>query len=146
MEATRDLAGRRDRRGEDETGVKAAGAMARFAEPVVLLRVEGGVLLALSVLLYWFNGGSWLVFALLLLAPDLSALGYLGGRRVGAAAYNTFHTYAGPALLAAYSLLGGSSMGISVALIWFSHIAMDLLVGYGLKHPTGFKETHPGRL
>jgi hypothetical protein len=34
----------------------------------------------------------------LLLAPDLSALGYLGGRRVGAAAYNAFHTYAGPAL------------------------------------------------
>ena len=81
MEATRDI-GRGDRRGEDETGMRVVGAMARFAEPAVLLRLEGGVLLALSALLYWLNGESWLLFVLLLLAPDVSALGYLAGPRV----------------------------------------------------------------
>ena len=146
MEATRGGLRGRGPVHEEETGMKAARAIARFADPTVLLRVEGGVLLALGVLLYWLNGESWLLFALLFLAPDLSALGYLAGPRVGAAAYNLFHTYAVPALLAAYGLLGGSPAAVSVALVWFAHIAMDRLVGYGLKHPISFKETHLRRL
>ncbi len=130
MEAAREV-----RKGGANRVGREAEAMAGFADPTVLLRVEGGVLLALGVLLYWLDGGSWLLFALLFLAPDLSALGYLGGRRVGAAAYNVFHTYAGPVLLAAYGLLGGGQMAISVALIWSAHIAMDRLLGYWLKSP-----------
>ncbi len=123
---------------EEETGMKGAGAMAWFADPAVLLRAEGGVLLALSVLLYWLNGGSWVWFGLLLFAPDLSALGYLAGPRIGATAYNLFHTYAVPVLLAAYGLLGGNPGVVSVALVWSAHIAMDRLVGYGLKSPMKF--------
>ena len=138
MEGTRGGLRGRSLVGEEETGMRAAGAMARFADPAALLRAEGGVLLALSVLLYWLNGGSWVLFGLLLFAPDLSALGYLAGPRVGAAAYNLFHTYAVPALLAAYGLLGGSPAAVSVALVWFDHIAMDRLVGYGLKYLTEF--------
>ena len=116
--------------------MKAAGAMARFADPAVLLRAEGGVLLALGVVLYWLNGGSWFLFGLLLFAPDLSALGYLAGPRIWAAGYNLFHTYAGPALLAAFGLLGGSPAAVLVALVWFAHIGMDRLAGYWLKYPT----------
>ena len=138
MEATRGGLGGRSPVREEETGMRAAGAMARYADPTVLLRVEGGVLLALGVLLYWLNGGGWVLFGLLLFAPGLSALGYLAGPRVGAAAYNLFHTYAVPAPLAAYGLLGGSPAAVSVALVWFAHIAMDRLVGYGLKYPTEF--------
>ena len=33
------------------------------------------------------QGGSWLVFAVLFLAPDASFAGYLGGPRIGAAVY-----------------------------------------------------------
>ena len=146
MEATRGGLRGRSPVHEEETGVRAGGAMARFTDPAVLLRAESGVLLVLSVLLYWFNGGNWVLLGLLLFAPDLSALGYLAGPRVGAAAYNLFHIYAVPALLAAYGLLGGSPAAVSVALVWFGHIAMDRLVGYGLKYPTGFKNTHLGRL
>ena len=65
MEATRGgLRGRSPVREEEteEAGIRAAGAMAGFADPGVLFRVEGGVLLALSVLLYWLNGGSWVLF------------------------------------------------------------------------------------
>jgi uncharacterized protein DUF4260 len=46
-----------------------------------------------SALLYCLYGGSWWLFALLLLAPDASMLGYLGGPSIGAAAYNAFHSY-----------------------------------------------------
>ena len=31
---------------------------------------------------------------------------------------------------------------IAVALIWTSHITFDRLLGYGLKYPTFFKDTH----
>ena len=117
-----------------------------FTRPGVLLRTEGAVLLALSVLLYWLNGGSWILFGLLFLAPDLSMLGYLVGTRVGAIVYNVFHTYALPAALAGYGLVGGSTVAVSVALIWLAHIGMDRMLGYGLKYSSGFKDTHLGRL
>ncbi len=61
----------------------------------VLLRLEGLALCAGAVLLYAFSGSSWLLFAALLLAPDLSFAGYLAGPRVGAACYNVVHTTIG---------------------------------------------------
>ncbi len=50
-------------------------------------------MLAMSVLLYWINGASWVLFALLFVAADLSLLGYLTGPRVGVANYNALHAY-----------------------------------------------------
>jgi hypothetical protein len=121
-------------------------ALLGFSRPAVLLRAEGAALLLTSVMLYWVSGGSWLLFALLLLVPDLSMLGYLAGPRVGATVYNVFHAYPLPAALGAFGLLGGSPLALAVALVWFAHIGMDRLVGYGLKYPTEFKDTHLGRV
>ena len=110
--------------------------------PPALLRIEGAILLLLSILLYNLIGGSWLLFVLLFLAPDLSMLGYLSGPRTGAISYNLFHTYVLPGLLAAFGLLTGSPLLVSLALVWFAHIGFDRMVGYGLKYPTGFFDTH----
>jgi hypothetical protein len=30
--------------------------------------------------------------------------------------------------------------------VWFAHIGMDGLAGYGLKYPTAFGDTHLGRV
>jgi hypothetical protein len=120
--------------------------VARFLRPAALLRVEGVALLVLSVLLYRVNGGGWLMFGVLLLAPDLSMLGYLAGPQVGAAIYNTFHTYAMPAVAGALGMIFASPVAVAVALIWFAHIGMDRTVGYGLKYPTSFKDTHLQRV
>ena len=114
--------------------------------PAILLRAEGAILLITSVLLYYQVGGSWLLFALLLFAPDLSMLGYLAGKPAGAAIYNLAHIYAGPAALALYGILGGNTLALSLALIWLAHIGMDRLLGYGLKYTTDFKDTHLGRV
>jgi hypothetical protein len=118
----------------------------KLALPPVLVRTEGAVLLTLSVLLYGLFGESWLLFVVLFLVPDLSMLGYLGGSLIGAVSYNWFHTYAPAGLLAAFGLLTGSSLLVSVALVWFSHIGFDRMVGFGLKYPTGFFDTHLHRL
>ena len=107
--------------------------------PPTLVRIEGAVMLALSILLYGLEGESWLLFVVLFLVPDLSMLGYLGGPRIGAVSYNLFYTHAPPGMLAAFGLLAGSSLLVSVALVWFSHIGFDRMVGFGLKYPTNFR-------
>ena len=117
-----------------------------FSRPTAMFRVEGAALLALSALLYWVNGESWIIFALLLLGPDLSMVGYHAGPKVGAVGYNAFHAYPLPAAVGALGLFDGSSLAVAVALIWFAHIGLDRILGYGLKYPTGFKDTHLGRL
>ena len=112
--------------------------------PWVLLRVEGAVVFTASLWLYAYLGANWLLFALLLLAPDVGMVGYLKGPRLGAALYNAFHTYATPALLAAVGVLAGQPLCVDIAAIWTAHIGFDRLLGYGLKYPTRFQDTHLG--
>src|SRR4028118_1134773 len=81
----------------------------KITGPGRLLRLEGATMLLLSVLFYGAYGGNWFLFVVLLLAPDLSALGYLAGTSVGSATYNLAHTYLLPALLAAFGVFGPSS-------------------------------------
>ncbi len=33
-----------------------------------------------------------------------------------------------------------------IALIWLTHIGVDRALGYGLRYPSGFKDTHLQRL
>lgn len=110
--------------------------------PRVLLHLEGAIVLLASLVLYALRGGNWWLFALLLLTPDLSALGYLAGSRLGARCYNLVHTYLLPGMLAAYGLLGGKELAFLLALIWFAHIGMDRVLGFGLKYMPEFKDTH----
>ncbi len=114
-----------------------------FTRPAVLLRMEEACLLIAAVLLYAHLHFSWLLFAVLFLAPDLFMLGYLANPRVGAALYNLGHVVFCPARLASPSAYGAHRpLAMAIAIIWFSHIAFDRLLGYGLKYPTHFKDTH----
>jgi hypothetical protein len=108
------------------------------------LRLEGLAALTLAVFFYARGGYSWLLFAALFLAPDLSFAAYLAGPRVGAAVYNALHSYVGPLALAALFLAVGRQPALS--LIWAAHIGFDRLLGYGLKYPTDFGDTHLGAI
>src|SRR5579859_3691276 len=103
----------------------------RLTMPALLLRLEGLALLASAVAVYIFLGDSWLAFAVLLLSPDLAALGYLYSPRLGGVLYNVVHTVSLPLLLGVSSLLLGLPLGIQLALIWLAHIGMDHALGYG---------------
>jgi hypothetical protein len=118
--------------------------MTVLTRPIVLLRLEGLTLFLTCLVLYALHDGSWLLFVLLALAPDLAMLGYRAGPRIGAACYNLAHTYPLPAALAAVGWQTNSDLSIALALIWLAHIGVDRAVGYGLKYPTGFKDTHLG--
>lgn len=109
-----------------------------------LLRLEGVVVLLAAIVLYAHVDGSWVMFAVLFLVPDVSFAGYLAGPRIGAIVYNVAHTYAGPLILAMALLSAG--MAVSVPLIWMAHIGFDRALGYGLKYPSAFADTHLGRI
>ena len=108
------------------------------------LRIEGLIVLGLAVYLYARGGHSWVVFATLFLLPDVSFAGYLAGPRIGAAVYNMAHSYVGPLLLTAALLT--TAANLMWALIWAAHIGFDRALGYGLKYPTAFADTHLGRI
>ncbi len=112
----------------------------------LVLRLEWAAVLAVAIAGYALADGSWLMFSLLILAPDLSMLGYLAGPAVGALAYNALHILVWPAALFIVGLLAGSAIAEHVAIIWVAHIAMDRALGYGLKLPTGFADTHLGTI
>jgi Domain of unknown function (DUF4260) len=123
-----------------------SGPSAVGGVPRIILRAEGAAVCLLAVLLYWRLGASWWLFAILFLTPDVSFLGYLGGPRAGAIAYNAAHTLAAPLLLAAAGLLLPAAQVIPLSLIWTAHIGFDRMLGYGLKYATGFGLIHLGRI
>lgn len=109
-------------------------------KPGLLLRLEAGCVLAGCVALYAMRHYSWIVFAVLFLAPDLAMIAYKAGTRAGAVAYNLVHTYVGPFVLVIFPVAR------PYALIWAAHIGFDRLLGFGLKYPTAFKDTHLQRV
>ena len=114
--------------------------------PAVLLHAEGLALLGAALVGYHALAASWTLFALLFLVPDLSMLGYLVDLRWGARAYNAAHTLLVPALLAGVGLFVGGHTLYPLAAIWLAHIGADRALGYGLKYPTSFRETHLSRV
>ena len=99
-----------------------------------------------AVIAYQQIGGGWGLLAMLILAPDLTLLGYLKGPRPGAALYNAGHSYLGPALLAAAGWWLAAPLAPRLALIWLAHIGLDRALGYKLKYMDGFGFTHLGRI
>ena len=112
--------------------------------PIPLLRLEGLALLAGSLALYAQLDGTWWWIPVLFLVPDLAALGYLAGPRIGAMAYNAVHATMLPTALGIIGLAVDSRTTMLLALIWLFHIGVDRLAGYGLKFPDQFGNTHLG--
>jgi hypothetical protein len=107
----------------------------------MLLRLEGAALLIGSIIVYIQLQASGWMFALLILAPDLSMLGYLAGVKIGSMVYNLIHIDLWPIGLIIYSVTSSSFSVIPIGLIWLTHIGGDRLLGFGLKYPMEFKAT-----
>jgi hypothetical protein len=113
-----------------------------LTKPRLLLHAEGAVIFVLTLWFYRAGHYLWWLFAALFLTPDFFMLGYLKDGKIGAATYNLVHTLAAPILLLFVALLLPSSGCFPYALIWLCHIGFDRMLGYGLKYPTFFKDTH----
>lgn len=114
-------------------------------------RLEAVFVAMAIIAVFVVAGHDWWWLAVLFLAYDLSALGYLAGPIVGAFAYNAVHNYAGPSLALLAALLvaaTGADAGVLaiVAASWGVHVAVDRALGYGLKTDAGFEHTHLGAI
>jgi hypothetical protein len=110
------------------------------------LRLEGAAAFVAGLALYGWLGGPWLIVLPLLLLPDVSAIGYVRGPRLGAFTYNVVHNWAlGLAVLGAAFATASAPLAIAGAIL-IAHVGIDRALGYGLKLPTSFQDTHLGRI
>ena len=110
------------------------------------LRIEGAAAFVAGLALFGWLGGQGLLAIPLLLLPDLSAVGYLRGPRLGAMTYNLVHNWAlGLGVLGLGIASGIAPVAIAGAIL-VAHVGMDRAAGYGLKLSTSFQDTHLGRI
>ncbi|AZA79841.1 DUF4260 family protein [Chryseobacterium sp. G0186] len=110
------------------------------------LKLEYIAFLLLGTFAFAQTGYSWWWFAGLFFAPDISMLGYTINSKVGAFFYNLFH-HLGIAIII---YLAGTLFTLPylqmIGAILFSHSAFDRILGYGLKYPDSFQNTHLGKI
>ena len=111
-----------------------------------ILRGEALAAFVAGIAIWVANDGSPLWLAAFLLVPDISMIGYLANDRIGSLTYNAVHNF-----ILAGALLGigwwlGWRFGLMAGALLLAHVGMDRALGYGLKLPTGFHDTHLGRI
>jgi len=116
------------------------------ALPVWFQRVESAAVAALVVVAFVQLDFAWWWLLAVFLLWDLSMVGYIASPRLGAISYNIGHSYLGPAALLALTWVSDARWPAFVALTWAFHIAVDRLLGYGLKFTDRFTHTHLGEL
>ena len=110
------------------------------------LRAEGFAGFILGVILWCALGGEWIWLLPALLLPDISMAGYLRGPHVGAITYNLVHNwFVGGLVLLIGLWLSIVPLAFAGAIL-VAHTGMDRVMGYGLKYPTSFADTHLGRI
>ncbi len=111
-------------------------------------RFEGLTVFVGGLGLLWHAGlpFGWWVAVLVFLLPDVSFAGYAAGPRIGALAYNTVHIYGFGVVMAVAGQLTGLPWLAACGLLWLAHSGFDRMMGYGLKLPTGFSDTHLGTI
>jgi hypothetical protein len=113
-----------------------------LTRPRWILHAEGAVAFAATLFFYARGHYPWWIFAVLFLAPDLFMLGYLINVRIGATFYNLVHTEIGPIALFLLAGILTAPHLLPYGLIWLAHLGFDRMLGFGLKYPTQFKDTH----
>lgn len=108
------------------------------------LKIEELAQFIFGIVLFSLLEYSWWWFPVLILTPDIGAIGYLINTKVGAFTYNLFHNKAVAIGIGLYGFYFDKTLLILIAVILFSHASMDRIFGYGLKYPDSFKNTHLG--
>jgi hypothetical protein len=112
----------------------------------IILRAEQLAICGAGIGLWLANGGTpWLLIPAWLLV-DLSMVGYLGGPRLGSITYNAAHNMVLPIVLIGLGWWTGNPWMLLAGAVFITHVGLDRALGYGLKLPTDFRDTHLGRI
>lgn len=115
-----------------------------LTNPIALRRIEALAVFIIGLAVYYYNGYSWLIFALLFFLPDAGAIGYLKSHTLGSLLYNLTHWIIWPLALGTSGLLTDHETAKMVAIIWITHVAFDRMLGWGFKTGGSFYETEMG--
>ena len=111
-----------------------------------ILRSEALAAFVAGIVIWIANDGSLLWLVPVLLIPDLSAVGYLINPRVGAVTYNIVHNWTIAAVALGLGWWLHSSFLVFTGAVLLAHVGLDRVLGYGLKLPSSFQDTHLGRI
>lgn len=111
-----------------------------------VVKLEEFAMLVLSIWALYYLKAEWWYYPLLVLGPDISMLGYLGGNRTGALVYNLFHHKGVAIVVFIAGCLASDQVVQLTGIVLFGHSSMDRMFGYGLKRADGFKYTHLGMI
>jgi hypothetical protein len=110
-----------------------------------IIALEEAAMFVLSIWGLYYLEADWWYYLLVVIAPDISMIGYLVGKSAGALTYNLFHHKAIAILIfLAGFYLDNNFLLEATGIILFGHSSMDRMFGYGLKLERGFKYTHLG--
>jgi Domain of unknown function (DUF4260) len=87
----------------------------------------------------------WL-WVILFFTPDISMLGYLIHTKVGAVVYNLFHHKGIAVALAVTGYILHNDIASAIGILLFAHSSFDRMLGFGLKYPDSFQNTHLGKI
>lgn len=115
---------------------------------VLWQRTEGALvfLAAVVILMQPWQPLPWWTAFLIFFAPDLSFAGYLAGARIGSMIYNAVHLYGFGAAVLALGAVTDQPWISALGFLGLAHAGFDRMLGYGLKLPSGFQDTHLGRI
>lgn len=116
------------------------------AAVAMLLRAGQLAILGTGVVLWLANGATPVLLIPAWLLVDLSMVGYLGGPRLGSITYNAAHNLVLPLALLGFGWWMSIGWLVLSAAVFVTHIGLDRALGYGLKLPTDFRDTHLGRI
>lgn len=111
-----------------------------------ILKLEEAAMFVLSIYALSLLHVSWWVYLLILIAPDISFIGYIKGNRIGAICYNLFHHKGVAIAIFLTGFILKDEWAQIIGIILFGHSSMDRMLGYGLKLNQGFKYTHLGMI
>jgi Domain of unknown function (DUF4260) len=112
----------------------------------LILQTEQVAILATGIVLWIANGGPLLLLIPAWLLVDLSMVGYLGGPRLGSITYNAAHNLVLPVVLLGLGSWTDTGWMVLASGVSLTHIGLDRALGFGLKLPTDFRDTHLGRI
>ena len=108
------------------------------------IALEEVAMFGLSIFLFDKLNFAWWWYAVLILAPDLSMVGYMVNTRIGAWVYNFFHNKGVAIVVYIAGFYLNNEVVQLTGVILFGHSSMDRMLGYGLKYPDSFQHTHLG--
>ena len=118
-----------------------------------ILKLEELAMFLLCIAIFYVTGVDWWWYLLMLIGPDISMVGYLGGNKTGAILYNVFHHKGVGILIVILALIlklvllfFSPDVFVLIGITLFGHSSMDRVFGYGLKYENGFKFTHLGEI